>query len=120
MPVFKKKFRRYTGSDNSDLTIELSSKLVQDNSRNRKYAYVKKQHELYHKFDEDHEYVVLLLLELIFTELLSEMSKPEVEKITLYKKSNMRALLVEYLSSVFTKKCPHNSSANECFKRFAK
>jgi hypothetical protein len=40
----------------------------------------KKKHELYHKFDEDHEYVVLLCVELIFTELLTEMRKPEVAK----------------------------------------
>ena len=38
------------------------------------------KHELYHKFDEDHEYVVVLGVEWIFTELLTEMSKPEVEK----------------------------------------
>ena len=40
----------------------------------------KKSHELYHKFDEDHEYVVLLNVEWIFTKLLTEMRKPEVEK----------------------------------------
>jgi hypothetical protein len=43
----------------------------------------------------DHEYVVLLLLEWIFTELLTEMSKPEVEKKTHYQKSNKWALLEE-------------------------
>jgi hypothetical protein len=40
----------------------------------------KQQHELYHKFNEDHEYVVILWVEWIFTELLIEMRKPEVEK----------------------------------------
>ena len=40
----------------------------------------KKTHELYRKFDEDHEYVVLLCVEWIFTELQTEMRKPKVEK----------------------------------------
>ena len=52
-------------------------------------------HELCHKFDEDHEYVVLLYVEWIFTKLLTEMRKPEVEKKTHYYKSNKWALLVE-------------------------
>jgi hypothetical protein len=40
----------------------------------------KNKHELYEKFDEGHEYVVLLCVRWIFTELLIEMRKPEVEK----------------------------------------
>jgi hypothetical protein len=47
-------------------------------------AYVEKKRELYHKFDEDHEYVVILCVECIFTELLTEKRKPEVEKKTYY------------------------------------
>ncbi len=39
----------------------------------------KKKHELYQTFDEDHEYVVLLCARRIFTKLLTEMRKPEVE-----------------------------------------
>jgi hypothetical protein len=38
------------------------------------------KHELYHKFDEDHEYVVFLCVGWIFTELLTGMGKPEVEQ----------------------------------------
>jgi hypothetical protein len=44
----------------------------------------KKKHELYHKFDENYEYVALLCFKWIFTELLTEMRKPEVEKKTHY------------------------------------
>ncbi len=53
------------------------------------------KHELYHKFDENHEYVVFLCVKWIFTELLTEMRKPEVEKKHIIKKSNKWALLVE-------------------------
>ena len=58
---------------------EFSWTIVQENSQNRKYENVKKKHENYHKFDKDHEYVVILFVKWIFTELLTEMSKPEVE-----------------------------------------
>jgi hypothetical protein len=54
--------------------------MSQENSQDRKYENVQKKHELYHKFDEDHEYVVLLCVKSIFTEIMTEMSKPEVEK----------------------------------------
>jgi hypothetical protein len=69
---------------------------TQENSENRKYVYVKiKKHELYHIFDEDHEYVVFLCVELIFTELLTEMRKPEVEKKSKNRKFDKWAFLVE-------------------------
>jgi hypothetical protein len=71
---------------------ELSFKKILKTGSTKTY---KKKHELYHKFDEDHEYVVLLVLEWIFTELLTEMSKPEVEKKSHYQKSNKWALLEE-------------------------
>jgi hypothetical protein len=57
----------------------------QENFQNRKYENVQKKHELCHKFDEDHEYVVLLCVNWIFTELLTKKRKPEVEKNTLLK-----------------------------------
>jgi hypothetical protein len=46
----------------------------------------KTKHELYQKFDEDHEYVVSFYVEWIFTELLTEKRKPEVEKKYTYLK----------------------------------
>jgi hypothetical protein len=75
----------------------------------------KTKHELYQKFDEDHEYVVLLCVGWIFTELLSEMRKPEVEKKAIFQNSNKWALLVVSLSSVFTKNCL-TASADKCFR----
>jgi hypothetical protein len=44
---------------------------------------------------EDHEYVVLLYLEWIFTELLTEMWKPEVEKKSNDRKFNKWALFLK-------------------------
>lgn len=54
----------------------------------RSHEYAIKKHEIDPKFDDNHEYVVLLCVKRILTEILTEMRKPEVEKKCKYRKFN--------------------------------
>jgi hypothetical protein len=70
----------------------------------------KNEHELYYKFDEDHEYVVLLCVRRIFTELLTEIRKSEVEKKTHDYKIQQVSFVAEIKTDISLPKFPNSSS----------